>query len=133
MKCGLAAALLLTILPLAPALAEAPLGDWICVGRNPGDTRNYRGQVSVMASGQTYTVLWRFGTSTYLGTGVDLGDSFAISFTQPQSPTQAPSIGLVLLRKKGLQWSGRWTTLGGKSLGQETWSKIAPASPDKKN
>lgn len=107
----------------APALAEAPLGDWICSGSNPGDSRSYRGYVNVLRSGDTFTVLWRFGTNTYLGTGLDLGDAFAVSFIQPQNDSQV--VGLALFRKQGQNWVGRWTQIGSKSLGQETWSKGA--------
>lgn len=82
----------------APALAEAPLGDWICSGSNPGDSRSYRGYVNVLRSGDTFTVLWRFGTNTYLGTGLDLGDAFAVSFIQPQNDSQV--VGLALFRKQ---------------------------------
>lgn len=107
----------------APALAEAPLGDWICSGSNPGDSRGYRGYVNVLRSGDTFTVLWRFGSNTYLGTGLDLGDAFAVSFIQPQNDSQV--VGLALFRRQGQNWVGRWTQIGSKSLGQETWSKGA--------
>lgn len=123
-------ALTISLLAL-PAQAEAPLGDWLCTGSNPGDQRGYKGYVSVMRSGETYTVFWRFGTSTYIGTGIDSGDAFAVSFTQPQTPTSAPSVGLAIFRKQGENWVGRWTQLGGKSIGLETWRKLSSGSGDK--
>ncbi len=110
-----------------PALAAAPLGDWLCQGNNAGDQRQYRGQVSVLRSGQTYTVMWRFGQSTYIGTGIENGDFFAVSFTQPESQT----VGLALFKRQGNDWVGRWTTLGGQILGQETWRKFGTDPGDK--
>lgn len=123
-----AAALLLSL--TLPAQAEAPLGDWLCSGSNPGESRSYKGYVNVLRSGETYTVLWRFGTTTYLGTGLDLGDAFAVSFIQPSNDSQI--VGVALFRKQGANWVGRWTQIGGKSLGRETWSKTtAPAAGGK--
>lgn len=109
------------------AQAEAPLGDWICTGNNAGDVRTYKGYINVIRSGDTYTVLWRFGTTTYIGTGLDVGDAFAVSFIQPQSQSQV--VGLALFRKQGQNWVGRWTQLGSKSLGKETWVKAASSTP----
>lgn len=117
--------LLLTL--ALPATAEAPLGDWICTGQNAGDPRTYSGTVSIARSDQTYTVLWRFGAKTFLGTGIEIGDSFAVTFTQPQNQQ---FVGLVLLRKKGEQWLGNWTTLGGKQIGTENWRKLTSPLPD---
>lgn len=118
---------LLTMLQARPALAAAPVGDWVCSGNNPGDQRNYKGYVSVVRSGDTYTVLWRFGQSTYIGTGIDNGDFFAVSFSQPEVQT----VGLALFKRQGTHWVGRWTTLGGKTLGQETWRKFGTDPSDK--
>lgn len=109
------------------AQAEVPMGDWVCTGNNAGDTRMYKGYVNVIRSGDTFTVLWRFGTHTYLGTGLDLGDAFAVSFIQPQSESQV--VGLALFRKQGQNWVGRWTQLGSKSLGSETWRKTGAITP----
>ncbi len=103
-----------------PALADAPMGDWICQGNNPGDPRPYKGMVSVIKSGETYTVLWRFGTLTYIGTGIEMGDAFAISFIPSQ---KNEPVGLALFKKKGLDWHGRWTLLGSKTAGAEVWKK----------
>lgn len=111
----------------SPALAEAPLGDWLVQGQNPGDQRTYKGQVSVIASGETYTVLWRFGGTTYIGTGIDVGNAFAITFR----PTESMFVGLVLLEKKDGAWQGKWTQMGGKTIGLERWQKLgaAPQNP----
>jgi hypothetical protein len=107
---------------------QAPLGDWICTGQNPGDQRPYRGQVSVIKSGQTYTVMWRFGTSTYIGTGVLVGDSFAVSFTQNQmTPQPNPVVGLVLFKQRGTSWEGQWTQMGSQTLGKENWVRLGNA------
>ncbi len=109
-----------------PAWAEAPVGDWQAIGHNAGDQREYKGYVSVVKSGETYTVLWRFGSTTYIGTGLDLGTSFAVTF----KPTETPVVGLLLLQKQGDQWSGKWTQMGAKSAGKETWSKFSLKTPD---
>lgn len=107
---------------------QAPLGDWLCNGQNPGDQRQYKGQVSVIKSGETYTVLWRFGSSTYIGTGVLVGDSFAVSFTQNQmTPQPNPVVGLVLFKQRGAGWEGQWTQMGSKSLGKENWVRLGNA------
>lgn len=103
-----------------PVWADAPVGDWICQGNNPGDPRPYKGMVTVLKSGETYTVLWRFGSTTYIGTGLDLGDTFAISFTPAQ---KNDFVGLALFKKKGNDWYGRWTLMGSKTAGAEVWKK----------
>jgi len=116
----------------APAWAEAPLGDWFCVGQNPGDKRQYKGQVSVIKSGETYTVMWRFGNSTYIGTGIEQQGAFAVAFTQNQmTPQPNPVVGLALFRRQGENWEGQWTQMGSQSLGRETWTRMgnAPAPP----
>ena len=102
------------------AWAEAPLGDFLCVGHNAGDSRQYKGYVSVIPSGDTYTVMWRFGQNTYIGTGLDLDKSFAVTFMQPNSQ----SVGLLLLKKTPQGWLGKWTTMGGKAAGAEAWRSI---------
>lgn len=115
------------VLSLAlPAWAEAPVGDWLATGYNAGDQREYKGYVSVVKSGDTYTVLWRFGATTYIGTGLDLGTSFAVAF----KPTETPVVGLILLQKQGDQWAGKWTQMGAKSVGKESWSKFGAKIPD---
>lgn len=106
-----------------PAFAAAPLGDWLCVGNNAGDNRQYKGYVSVISSGETYTVMWRFGKNTYIGTGLEVDDSFAVTFTQPNSQV----VGLLLLKKKGETWDGRWTQMGKKSAGNESWRPMSQA------
>jgi hypothetical protein len=107
--------------PTLPAWAEAPLGDYRCVGNNPGQKVPYKGHVHVEKNGQTYTVFWRFGATTYIGTGIDQGDAFAVIFTKPQSN----GYGLILFRKnpKTGHWNGRWTQPGSKTFGQEVWGK----------
>lgn len=108
-----------------PALAEAPLGDWRVQGQNPGDTRPYKGQVSVIQSGETYTVLWRFGGTTYIGTGLELGNHFAVTF----KPSESMIVGLLLLEKKEGAWRGKWTQMGGKTVGIETWQSLSTQTP----
>lgn len=121
----------LSLCGLSPAQAQlsqtlqAPLGEWICSGQNPGDSRQYRGQVSVIKRGETYTVMWRFGTQTYIGTGVLLQDSFAVSFMQNQmSPQVSPVVGLVLFKRRGEGWEGQWTQMGSQTLGRESWVRL---------
>jgi len=110
-----------------PVWAEAPVGDWQAVGHNAGDQREYRGNVSVVKSGDTYTVLWRFGATTYIGTGLELGTHFAVTF----KPTETPIVGLLLLQKQGDHWTGKWTQMGAKTAGGETWRKFGLNTPDK--
>jgi len=102
------------------ANAEAPLGDWMVRGQNPGDERVYKGQVSVIKSGDTYTVLWRFGATTYIGTGIDVGSHFAVTF----KPAESMVVGLLLLQKKDGIWQGKWTEMGSQSVGLEAWKKL---------
>jgi hypothetical protein len=103
-----------------PASAEAPLGDWMVRGQNPADERVYKGQVSVIKSGDTYTVLWRFGATTYIGTGIDVGTHFAVTF----KPAESMDVGLLLLQKKDGVWQGKWTQMGSQSVGIEAWKKL---------
>jgi hypothetical protein len=104
-----------------PAQAEAPLGDYRCVGNNPGQQTPYKGNVHIKKSGQTYIVLWRFGATTYIGTGIEQGDAFAVAFTK----TQDDFFGLLLLRKnpKNGHWTGIWTQPGSTIVGKEIWAK----------
>ena len=101
----------------ATAHAEAPVGDFIVRGKNAGDSREYKGQVSVIKSGDTYTVMWRFGGTTYIGTGVEMNNSFAVAF----KPSETLQVGLLLLQKKDKVWQGKWTQMGAKTVGVETW------------
>lgn len=112
---------------LGAAWAAAPLGDWLVNGHNPGDERPYKGHVSVIKSGETYTVMWRFGSTTYVGTGIEQGNSFAVTF----KPSQGQMVGIALFVKQGEQWSGRWSTMGGQAVGQEIWSKSGRPTGDK--
>lgn len=113
--------LMVSVLFYSPAAhAEAPLGDWAVSGQNPADERTYKGQVSVIKSGDTYTVLWRFGSTTYIGTGVDLGNHFAVTL----KPSESMLVGLLLLQKKESLWQGKWTQMGSQSVGIETWKKL---------
>ncbi|PIQ27676.1 hypothetical protein COW36_07210 [bacterium (Candidatus Blackallbacteria) CG17_big_fil_post_rev_8_21_14_2_50_48_46] len=108
-------------LTAAPVWAEAPLGDFRCVGSNPGQQKPYKGYVHIEKSGETYTVLWRFGATTYIGTGIEQGDAFAVIF----SKTESTNYGLILFRKdkKKGHWIGRWTQPGSKAVGSEVWGK----------
>lgn len=110
---------LLTTFLSTNARAEAPLGDWLTTGQNPGETRTYKGNVSVIPSGDTYTVMWRFGATTYIGTGIDMGAYFAVTFMK----TGSQEVGLVLLHKQGQTWQGLWTPMGGQIIGKENWIK----------
>lgn len=120
-------AVIALVLYTPQAWAEAPLGDWLCTGQSPGDNRTYKGYVSVIRSGETYTVMWRFGASTYIGTGIDMGEHFAVSFMK----TGSQQAGLALMRKQGTSWQGLWTPMGGQLLGKETWQKMATQSKPK--
>lgn len=106
------------------AQADAPLGDWLCTGQSPGDNRSYKGYVSVIRSSETYTVMWRFGATTFIGTGLEMGDYFAVSFMK----TGSQQAGLALFKKQGDAWQGDWTPMGGQLIGQEKWSRMGTSN-----
>ncbi len=103
-----------------PAWADAPLGNYRCTGKSPGQNQEYKGQVEVSKSGDNYTVLWRLGTKVYLGTGLDLGDTFAVAFLTEDRQW----FGLAVFRKQNNQWVGKWASAGSKVFGTETWTPL---------
>jgi len=104
----------------SPAWADAPLGNYLCTGMSPGQNQAYKGQVEVNKSGDNYTVLWRLGTKVYLGTGIDLGDTFAVAFLTEDRQW----FGIAIFRKQNQQWVGKWASAGSKVFGRETWTPL---------
>jgi len=115
----IAAAMFLTaagLLPL-PALA-GPEGTYDMTGTNPGDRSPYEGVVEVRRTGETYAVTWRFGKDETHGVGALTAGAgtFAVSYDAGESH----GIALYELQGDG-SWSGLWSSMGGKTLGTETW------------
>jgi hypothetical protein len=98
------------------AWAADPAGQYHISGSSPGGS-NYNGTVTVESNGQTYNVHWVVGSSTYEGTGIASGNSFAVYYKS------AGDAGVVLYQANGNGWNGLWAHGGGNSVGTEVWKR----------
>jgi hypothetical protein len=96
------------------ALAD-PVGRYDCEGTNPSGSSGYHCSVVVERSGDTYSVKWKVGNDSYVGTGIGNKDFIAVSY---RSGNQT---GLALFAPEGDNWQGVWTYAEGRKLGTERW------------
>jgi hypothetical protein len=115
---ALAAALLLVI--GRPAAAADLSGKYTVEGRDPGG-QSYVGEVEVMKKGATYHVLWVLGDSRAIGTGIQNGRVFAVTYVMRGVPL--PGIAIYDIARDG-RLSGRFTMLGQEVVGDETWTPL---------
>jgi hypothetical protein len=79
------------------------------------------GTVAIAKRGETYEVVWSgFGEPSLKGVGILDGDIFAANFVD-----SSDGDGVMLLRRQGGKWVGRWVVVPGKGeIHQETWTKV---------
>lgn len=100
----------------AEANADEPIaGTYDARGENPGG-KKYLGVVEIVATGQTYRVLWRIGSQTIQGIGVATPTSLAVAF----GGGGFANAGIVLYERASQDtWCGIWTSGNGRTLGRE--------------
>jgi hypothetical protein len=117
---------------IAPSLALAdPTGTFNVKGKNPNDGQDYTGKVSVERNGETYTVTWNIGGTTFVGTGLGakfIGDRFQMGTASADDT--AISVGYVSNNSFGMamyfqqpdgHWQGIWTYGGSNKASVEDW------------
>lgn len=105
-------------LTLSVAWAD-PTGSFRVQGSNPGGSGAYQGVVEVSRTGDTFKIVWRIGSDTFVGTGIGDGDFLAVSYVSSGSNT---GLALYSRQERDNSWLGFWTTAGGTKLGQERWT-----------
>ena len=103
-----------------PAIAADIEGTYSAVGSNPGGKGQYKGNVIISKSGETYKVVWSVGTA-YIGTGIVVDDVLSVAYTDEAKKW----FGIVAYKIKsgGKVLEGLWTGHNGKKLGKETLTK----------
>ena len=99
------------------AFAADPVGRYTVSGVSPGGGGSYSGTATVTKTGDTFKVVWKIGSQTYVGTGVGDHGFMAISYKS------GSETGLALYGEDGEGWKGVWTYQGGTTLGAETWAR----------
>jgi hypothetical protein len=103
-----------------PALAADIEGTYKAAGSNPGGKGQYKGNVIISKSGETYKVVWSVGTA-YIGTGIVVGDVLSVAYTDEGKKW----FGIVAYKIKsgGKVLEGLWSGHNGRKLGKETLTK----------
>jgi hypothetical protein len=119
-KAALALTLLLAFCLAAPAYAADIEGTYKASGTNPGGKGQYKGNVIISKSGETYKVVWSVGTA-YIGTGIVVGDVLSVAYTDEGKKW----FGIVAYKIKsgGKVLEGLWSGHNGRKLGKETLTK----------
>ena len=112
---SIASALAVLLLTSLAALAD-PVGRYDVIGKNPNGTEYY-GTATVARSGQTYSVVWVIGSTSFYGTAVGADKLFAVSYRA------GDKTGIALYIASGRNWEGVWTFTGGHEVGTETWAR----------
>lgn len=101
------------------ALAQDMTGEYVMEGANPGGSGRYTGRVALALTGDTYQVAWIIGKARHVGTGIVTGDTLSVVYQQ-----DANNLGIAVYKiGSDGTLTGRWTVLGGKKVGSETWRK----------
>ena len=111
---------LITICLVAPVHAADIEGTYKAAGSNPGGKGQYKGNVIISKSGETYKVVWSVGTA-YIGTGIVVGDVLSVAYTDEGKKW----FGIVAYKIKsgGKVLEGKWSGHNGRTLGTETLTK----------
>ena len=123
----LALGALLSASVLSPAVAEdAALnaaqdlsGTYTVKGSDPKGAVSYEGEVAVAKLGDTYRVAWALEDHRAVGTGILVEKTFAVTFISQGMPV--PGIAVFDVGSTG-ELTGRFTLLGAKDVGLETWT-----------
>ena len=113
-----AVALFLAVVPLAQAFEIEGVYD--VQGNNPDEKTTYGGTATVTVAGDAYQVVWKIAGQEIHGTGLRLGDTFAVSLIGPNN--QGAGLALFLSTPEG-GMDGRWVTVGSKEVGTENWTR----------
>jgi hypothetical protein len=98
--------------PSGAALSD-PVGHYMVRGTNPNGS-SYTGEVLVTRTGQTFRVAWRIGRQCFVGTGIAVEDSIAVSYQT------GPRAGVALYgRKPSGRWEGVWAMAGSRETGTD--------------
>jgi hypothetical protein len=119
-KATLALTAILAVCLIAPAYAADIEGTYKAAGSNPGGKGQYKGNVIISKSGETYKVVWSVGTA-YIGTGIVVGDVLSVAYTDEGKKW----FGIVAYKIKsgGKVLEGLWSGHNGRKLGKETLTK----------
>ncbi len=110
-------------LALVPTLALPALaleGRYRVEGRIPGQERNYDGEAVVKRTGQTFTIAWRIGNSTHVGTGILVENKLTVVY-QGVGGGGRPGVVIFDVRDDRIG-EGVWTELGLQEVGTENWT-----------
>jgi hypothetical protein len=111
----LAAALCFSSLP---AVAQELAGRYRVKGSDPGGGSPYTGTVTIQKTGDvTYQVTWQIGDTRYVGTGIGSPEGLAVGYKA------GADSGIAIYSQEGGAMKGYWTYAGGKTVGEETWSR----------
>ncbi len=103
-----------------PALAIE--GRYQVEGRIPGQERNYDGEAVVKRTGQTFTIAWRIGNATHVGTGILVESKLNVVY-QGVGGGGRPGIVIFDVRDDRIG-EGVWTELGLQAVGTENWTPL---------
>ncbi|KAA2236205.1 hypothetical protein [Salinarimonas soli] len=110
-------ALALAAVSALPALAVE--GRYKVEGRIPGQERTYEGEAVVKRTGQTFTIAWRIGNATHVGTGVLVDNKLTVVY-QAIGGGGRPGLAVFDVRDDRVG-EGVWTELGLQEIGTENW------------
>lgn len=114
---------------LAMGLAGAALaqgaddlsGTYQVQGQNPGSGQGtYGADITVKMVGEVYQLTWASAGQEAVGSGLRLGDTFAVTWQDPKSKESAIAV-YIIMPDGGLK--GRWAPLGAESAGTEDWTR----------
>ena len=114
-----------SMLGMTGAWANSLEGTYKVEGANPGATKKYTGTAKVTFEGEVFRVEWELGGQAIKGTGLKLGDTFAVTAQMPDG--KPAGLMLFLLRPDG-GLTGRWASSGATKTGNEIWSPQAEAA-----
>jgi hypothetical protein len=100
-------------------IAQDLSGTYTVKGQDPAGTAKYEGEVAVMKLGETYRVAWAMEDHRAVGTGILTAKTFAVTFISQGMPV--PGIAVFDVGDHG-ELSGRFTLLGARDVGLETWT-----------
>jgi hypothetical protein len=105
------------MLSAGTAWAGDPAGTYDVKGSNPGSGTAYSGTVTVERTGQTFRVIWKIGSETYIGTGIGDENGLSVAYRLGNQT------GVAVYAALGANWSGVWTYAGSRTIGGEAWSR----------
>jgi hypothetical protein len=110
--------LFLVLLAVVVSGKPAFSGTYAITGSNPG-VGPYKGTLTIAPRGDVYDVHWSIAGQQYVGVGVVVNDTLAVTYS---GATDRSWSGVIAYRQRADgALEGRWTLLGGKpKTGSET-------------